>query len=215
MLRLGTDGAPGGPVLRLFVRLVRRPLLPAVRLWRRNIQLRVVAATLLMSLAVVLALGFVVIAQVSKGLLDAKEEAAQSQAAGGFAVAQEKANMPSAVDGPDATDNKVGRDASTWMNSLVKQLASGGQTAFEVVALGAGTGEQVSGPQGPGGQSPGAQGVKGARASGNVDPTASVPLQLRRAVNHATGTFKTFSQIKYTAGSGRSPRSPRWSSASG
>ncbi|MFI6145975.1 MtrAB system histidine kinase MtrB [Streptomyces sp. NPDC051109] len=183
-------------MLRLFVRLVRRPLLPAVRLWRRNIQLRVVAATLLMSLAVVLALGFVVIAQVSKGLLDAKEEAAQSQAAGGFAVAQEKANAPSAVDGPDASDNKVGRDASTWMNSLVKQLASGGQTAFEVVALGAGpdAGGQPSGPF--------VSGVKGARASGNVDPTASVPAALRRDVNHATGTFKTFSQIRYTAGSG-------------
>ncbi|MGI5450048.1 MtrAB system histidine kinase MtrB [Streptomyces sp. CA-243310] len=180
-------------MLRLFVHLARRPLLPAVRIWRRNIQLRVVAATLLMSLAVVLALGFVVIAQVSKGLLDAKEEAAQSQAAGGFAVAQEKANTPFAADGPDANDNKVGRDASTWMNSLVKQLASGGQTAFEVAALGAGTGEE----SGPG---PGAQGVKGARASGNVDPTASVPASLRRAVNHATGTFKTFSQIRYTAG---------------
>ncbi|MET9610267.1 MtrAB system histidine kinase MtrB [Streptomyces sp. NPDC006512] len=183
------DGASGGPVLRLCVRLVRRPLLPAVRLWRRNIQLRVVVATLLMSLAVVLALGFVVVAQVSKGLLDAKEEAAQSQAAGGFAVAQEKANTPLSVE-PDATDNKVGRDASTWMNSLVKQLASGGQTAFEVAALGAGE------------QQPGAQGVKGARASGNVDPTASVPIELRRAVNHATGTFKTFSEIRYTAGVG-------------
>ncbi|MGW1520046.1 MtrAB system histidine kinase MtrB [Streptomyces sp. NPDC001272] len=194
-LRQLADAAPGGPLLRLCVRLVRRPLLPAVRIWRRNIQLRVVAATLLMSLAVVLALGFVVIAQVSKGLLDAKEEAAQSQAAGGFAVAQEKANTPSASDGADAADNKVGRDASTWMNSLVKQLASGGQTAFEVAALGAGTGEQA----------PASQGVKGARASGNVDPTASVPPALRKAVNHNTGTFKTFSQIRYTAGTGKAP----------
>ncbi|KPI07005.1 integral membrane sensor signal transduction histidine kinase [Actinobacteria bacterium OV450] len=187
-------------MLRLFVRLVRRPLLPAVRLWRRNIQLRVVAATLLMSLAVVLALGFVVIAQVSRGLLEAKEDAAQSQAAGGFAVAQEKANTPSTGDGPDVTDNKVGRDASTWMNSLVKQLASGGQTAFEVVALGTGPGAGGE----PGGQpgGPFVSGVKGARASGNVDPTASVPPALRRSVNHSTGTFKTFSQIRYTAGAG-------------
>ncbi|WP_190620340.1 MtrAB system histidine kinase MtrB [Streptomyces venezuelae] len=189
--RLFRDRASSSRVLRLFVRLARRPLLPAVRMWRRNIQLRVVAATLLISLAVVLALGFVVIAQVSRGLLEAKEEAAQSQAAGGFAVAQEKANAPATVDGPDATDNKVGRDASTWMNSLVKQLASGGQTAFEVVALGAGTGDEAL---------PGTQGVKGARASGNVDPTASVPLPLRRAVNRATGAFKTFSEIRYTSG---------------
>ncbi|MET9700118.1 MtrAB system histidine kinase MtrB [Streptomyces sp. NPDC006529] len=185
-LRQVADGAAGGPVLRLFVRLVRRPLLPAVRLWRRNLQLRVVAGTLLMSLAVVLSLGFVVIASVSKGLLDAKEEAAQSQAAGGFAVAQEKANAPSTSDGPDPTavDTKAGRDASTWMSSLVKQLASGGQTAFEVVALGAGTGEM-----GPG--------VRGARASGDVDP-ASVPMALRKSVDHATGTFLTFSSIHYS-----------------
>ncbi|MBT2482155.1 HAMP domain-containing histidine kinase [Streptomyces sp. ISL-94] len=197
--RLLRGRGPGGAVLRLCVRLVRRPLLPAVRLWRRNIQLRVVAATLLMSLAVVLALGFVVVAQVSKGLLDAKEEAAQSQAAGGFAVAQEKANAPAAVDGADAADSKVGRDASTWMNSLVKQLASGGQTAFEVAALGAGTGEQTL---------PGTQGVKGARASGNVDPTASVPLKLRRAVDNTTGTFKTFSEIRYTTGAGEKAPEP-------
>ncbi|MFF5782554.1 MtrAB system histidine kinase MtrB [Streptomyces virginiae] len=197
--RLFRDRASSSRVLRLFVRVARRPLLPAVRLWRRNIQLRVVAATLLISLAVVLALGFVVIAQVSRGLLEAKEEAAQSQAAGGFAVAQEKANAPAAVDGPDATDNKVGRDASTWMNSLVKQLASGGQTAFEVVALGAGTGDEAL---------PGTQGVKGARASGNVDPTASVPLGLRRAVNHATGAFKTFSEIRYTSGDGAKEPEP-------
>ena len=72
------------------MRWVRRPLLPAVRLWRRNIQLRVVATTLLMSLGVVLLLGFVVIGQVRNGLLDAKEKAAQSQAAGGFAVAQSR-----------------------------------------------------------------------------------------------------------------------------
>ncbi|MEV8533568.1 MtrAB system histidine kinase MtrB [Streptomyces sp. NPDC051211] len=180
------DGAPGGPVLRLLARLVRRPLLPAVRMWRRNIQLRVVAATLLMSLGVVLLLGFVVIGQVSNGLLDAKEEAAQSQAAGGFAVAQERANAPSAADGqdPTAVDNKLGRDASTWMNLLVKQLASGGQTAFEVVALG-------TGEIGPG--------VRGARASGDVDPAVSVPEALRRAVDTRAGAYQTFSEIKYSA----------------
>src|SRR4051812_18879313 len=72
------------PVLRSCVRWARRPLLPALRLWRRNIQLRVVATTLLMSLGVVLLLGVVVIGQVKNGLLEAKQQAAQSQAAGGF-----------------------------------------------------------------------------------------------------------------------------------
>ncbi|MFG2295245.1 MtrAB system histidine kinase MtrB [Streptomyces sp. NPDC048603] len=185
--RLLHDGAPGSPALRLLMRLVRRPLLPAVRLWRRNIQLRVVAATLLMSLVVVLLLGFVVIGQVSNGLLDAKQEAAQSQAAGGFAVAQEKANTPSTAEGQDSAtlDNNVGRDASTWMNGLVKQLASGGQTAFEVVALGAGSGDS-------------SRGVRGARASGEVDPATSIPDALRKAVDTRAGAYQTFSKIRYS-----------------
>jgi len=37
------------PVIRSCVRWARRPMQPAVRLWRRNLQLRVVAVTLLMS----------------------------------------------------------------------------------------------------------------------------------------------------------------------
>jgi two-component system sensor histidine kinase MtrB len=65
-------GVQGSPVLRLLMRWVRRPLLPVMRLWRRNIQLKIVATTLLMSLGVVLLLGFVVIGQVRNGLLDAK-----------------------------------------------------------------------------------------------------------------------------------------------
>lgn len=71
------------------MRWVRRPLLPVMRLWRRNIQLRIVVTTLLMSLSVVLLLGFVVIGQVRNGLLDAKVKASQSQATGGFTVAEQ------------------------------------------------------------------------------------------------------------------------------
>ena len=122
--RLLQGGEPGQPVLRLFMRWVRRPLLPAVRLWRRNIQLRVVATTLLMSLGVVLLLGFVVIGQVRNGLLDAKVKAAQSQAAGGFAVAKEKADAPArrrartapAADGRDRRTH-AWRDATWWSSS--------------------------------------------------------------------------------------------------
>ncbi|MGW1767074.1 MtrAB system histidine kinase MtrB [Streptomyces sp. NPDC002073] len=189
--RLLQEGAPAGPVLRLFARWVRRPLVPAARLWRRNLQLRVVAGTLLMSLGVVLLLGFVVIGQVSNGLLEAKEGAAQSQAAGGFAVAQEKANTPPTVDGQaGAADGTTGRNATAWMNNLVEQLSSGGQTAFNVVALGAGTGDTGSG-------------VRGARASGGVDPTASIPTSLRREVDHGVGAYNTFSKIRYSEGEGK------------
>ncbi|MFJ6700822.1 MtrAB system histidine kinase MtrB [Streptomyces sp. NPDC091272] len=184
--RLLQDGAPGGPVLRLVVRLVRRPLLPAVRLWRRNIQLRVVAATLLMSLGVVLLLGFVVISAVKNGLLNSKVEAAQNQARGGFAVAQERASTPETPSGQegDSTDHKTGRNAANWRSDLVEQLASGGQKAFNVVALSAVSDEKTSQP--------------GPRASGGVDPLASVPLDVRDAVDEGAEAYQRYVRIVYS-----------------
>ncbi|GAA4917238.1 MtrAB system histidine kinase MtrB [Streptomyces coeruleoprunus] len=186
--RLLKDGAPGGPVLRLLVRWVRRPLLPAVRLWRRNIQLRVVVATLLMSLGVVLLLGFVVIGQVRNGLLDAKERAAQSQAAGGFSAAQEQPSVATGPAGPDGGDANgvTSRSLLNWRSDLVVQLASGGQGAFDVVALSS--------------DSEGAAPSRGARASGGVEPVASIPVALREAVAQSTGTFQTYTRIRYTDG---------------
>src|SRR3954468_4993305 len=83
------------PVIVSCVRWARRPLQPATRLWRRNLQLRVVAFTLLMSVGVVLLLGFVVIGQVKNGLLDAKEKAAENQATSGFSIAQSMADKGS------------------------------------------------------------------------------------------------------------------------
>ncbi|MFD6802114.1 MtrAB system histidine kinase MtrB [Streptomyces cyaneofuscatus] len=186
--RLFQDRTPGGPVPRLLMRWVRRPLLPAVRLWRRNLQLRVVAGTLLMSMGVVLLLGFVVIGQVRNGLLDAKGKAAQTQAAGGFAAAQEKANASLApgTEGPD------GMTANTsWRTELVDQLASGGKNAFNVVALSA---DSVG--EGAGGRAP--------RGSGSVE-AASVPERLRQDVGKGQGAFQTYSLIRYSNGNESQP----------
>ncbi|WP_169331708.1 MtrAB system histidine kinase MtrB [Streptomyces somaliensis] len=181
--RILRDGAPGGPVLRLLARWIRRPLLPALRLWRRNIQLRVVVATLLMSLGVVLLLGFVVIGQVRNGLLDAKERAAQSQAAGGFSAAQDEASAAtgSAPTGGDTTGTPSS-SLLNWRSDLVVQLASGGAGAFDVVALSS--------------DSAGTAPSRGARASGGVE-VESIPVALREAVAQGTGTFQTYTRIHY------------------
>ncbi|WP_236245007.1 MtrAB system histidine kinase MtrB [Streptomyces sp. CC210A] len=188
-----TDGAPGGPVLRLLARWLRRPLLPAVRLWRRNIQLRVVAATLLMSLGVVLLLGFVVIGQVRNGLLDTKERAAQSQAAGGFSAAQDEAaaaaRPPAGTDGDD-TPSATSRSLLNWRSDLVVQLASGGAGAFDVVALSSDTA----------GSAP----SRGARASGGVR-IESIPVALREAVSQSTDTYQTYTRIQYADGQHSEP----------
>ncbi|MFI7407009.1 MtrAB system histidine kinase MtrB [Streptomyces sp. NPDC049541] len=179
-------GVQGSPVLRLFMRWVRRPLLPVMRLWRRNIQLKVVVTTLLMSLGVVLLLGFVVIGQVRNGLLDAKVKASQSQATGGFAVAKQKADEAAVGTSDDGTaaDQRQSQNLTSWMSDLVESLSSGGQGAFDVVTLPAG--DDNSG------------GGRGPRASGFVDPTASVPEDLRARINGDTAAAQSYTRILYS-----------------
>ncbi|WP_069811038.1 MtrAB system histidine kinase MtrB [Streptomyces sp. TP-A0874] len=189
------DGAPGGPVhpvLRLLLRWVRRPLLPAVRLWRRNIQLRVVASTLLMSFGVVLLLGVVVIGQVRNGLQDAKQGAAQSQAIGGFKVAQDKADA-------DARGQRVGASAGgrgaqnsgVWLTDLVQQLASGGQGVYSVVALSSDTQQPFVDDS---------RGTRAPRASGDVQPERSVPQKLRNILDQEAGTYQQHTGIVRASG---------------
>ncbi|WUD75040.1 MtrAB system histidine kinase MtrB [Streptomyces sp. NBC_00510] len=173
------------PVLRSFVRWARRPLQPAARLWRRNIQLRVVATTLLMSLGVVLLLGVVVIGQVKNGLLDAKRQTAQSQAVGGFAVAKETAR--SAPDtGGAGTDSQHSPDTATWLNDLVDGLASSGQGVYSVVALSSDTYSAKA-------DSPGTHAPRG---SGGVWPEESVPADLRQALDERSDVFERYISMK-------------------
>ena len=108
----------------------------ASRLWRRSLQLRVVATTLLMSLGVVLLLGFVLIGQVRNGLLDAKEKAAQTRPTGGFSGRQQKADELGARRAEHGRHRRRRRPSNnSWLPDLVQQLASGGHGAFDVVAL--------------------------------------------------------------------------------
>jgi two-component system sensor histidine kinase MtrB len=181
-------GVQGSPVLRLLIRWVRRPLLPVMRLWRRNIQLKIVATTLLMSMGVVLLLGFVVIGQVRNGLLDAKVKASQSQATGGFSVAKQKADSTATANGDDgsAADGRS-KNVSQWMTDLVVSLSSGGQGAFDVVTL-----NSTASGDGSGGLAP--------RYSGQVNPTVSVPENLRARVDKSTAAAQSYTRVVYKDG---------------
>ncbi|MGC5041210.1 MtrAB system histidine kinase MtrB [Streptomyces sp. DT190] len=178
-------GVQGSPVIRLFMRWVRRPLLPVMRLWRRNIQLKVVVTTLLMSLGVVLLLGFVVIGQVRNGLLDAKVKASQSQATGGFAVAKQRADEAASGTGDDVAtaDGRPAQNVTQWLSDLVSSLSSGGQGAFDVVTL------PASDADGAGG--------RGQRASGEVDWSRSVPADLRERIGSSTTAAQSYTRITY------------------
>ncbi|MBQ1097127.1 HAMP domain-containing protein [Streptomyces sp. b94] len=185
-------GVQGSPVLRLFMRWVRRPLLPVMRLWRRNLQLKVVVTTLLMSLGVVLLLGFVVIGQVRNGLLDAKVKASQSQATGGFAVAKQKAEESASVTGDEGVpvDGRSPQNVIQWMSELVKSLSSGGQGAFDVVTL------PMGGDSGSG---------RGPRASGLVNWSASVPEDLRERIDGSTAAAQSYTRVVYDSGQSSQP----------
>ncbi|MEU6763726.1 MtrAB system histidine kinase MtrB [Streptomyces sp. NPDC046853] len=183
-------GVQGSPVLRLFARWVRRPLLPALRLWRRNIQLKVVATTLLMSLGVVLMLGFAVLSSVNNGLLKAKVKASQSQADGGFRAAQDEANSARPRSGQESgsgtSDGGTTPPIAVWMSDLVEQLSSGGQSAFNVVTLSPSSTRDAS--------------VRGPRASGGVDPIQSVPEALRDSVDKGTRAYQSNTRIVFNDG---------------
>ncbi|MFH8370386.1 MtrAB system histidine kinase MtrB [Streptomyces sp. NPDC018031] len=186
----GATGGPAHPLIRMFGRWVRRPLTPALRLWRRNIQLRVVATTLLMSLGVVLLLGLVVIGQVRNGLLDAKRHAAQAQAAGGFDVAEQMADAADARRQDEAgAGGQDTEDAATWLNNLVHQLASGGKGSYSVVALSAGA---------AGGDDPSVAN-RGPRVSGDILPE-SVPMGIREQVTKRGEVFEQYSTIVHKNG---------------
>ncbi|WP_235978500.1 MtrAB system histidine kinase MtrB [Streptomyces lycii] len=190
------DGAPGGPahpVLRLVLRWVRRPLLPALRLWRRNIQLRVVAGTLLMSLGVVLLLGLVVIGQVRNGLQDAKQGAAQSQAAGGFKVAQDQADADSRGETGRRTDDPAQLNSGVWLTALVEQLASGGQGVYSIVALSSDSQQPFVDDS---------SGTRSPRSSGDVQPELSVPQELRDTLDEDPRTHQQYTRVVRGSGEG-------------
>ncbi|MFJ9458937.1 MtrAB system histidine kinase MtrB [Kitasatospora sp. NPDC101447] len=159
--RRGPSGLVG-----LVKRQLRRPTHRVTALYRRSIQLRVVAVSLLASIAVVLVLGVVVVAQVRTGLLDTKMDAARAQARIGFQVEQKKID--------EARDQKLRGTADptvdetgTWLLRQVNDLAGSGQTVYSVIAMAPGTGAVVPDT---GGFAP--------RYSGDIQPS-SIPDTLR------------------------------------
>ncbi|WP_406286185.1 MtrAB system histidine kinase MtrB [Embleya sp. NBC_00896] len=164
--------SPSAPTLAL--RRVRGGVGRVMALWNRSIQFRVVATTLVLSVAVMVLLGVVVVGQVRNGLLDAKVASARSQAQGGFedarAQADEIATSPGRhVQVPTGTPTAGnGVNTGDWLNALVKQLSSGGQGVYDVAAISPDTSTPGTG--------------RGPRASGDVVPDQSVPAELRRDV---------------------------------
>ncbi|GGV13857.1 two-component sensor histidine kinase [Kitasatospora herbaricolor] len=185
-------------LLAMVARQLRRPLMRVTALYRRSIQLRVVAATLLLSVTVVLVLGVVVVAQVRAGLLDTKKLSARSQAGGGFQSEQKKINEAVALKSKagstgDPTNDEIG----TWLLKQVSDLAISGQGLYSVIAMVPSTGAHVSAKSSD---------LLGPRYSGDILPS-SIPAALREQVAAEPGaSFEKPTVIDRSADGGSDPR---------
>ncbi|WP_326796200.1 MtrAB system histidine kinase MtrB [Streptomyces sp. NBC_01808] len=175
---LPREGVPGGPVqpfVRLCVRWVRRPLHIATKLYRRNIQLRVVATTLLMSLGVVVLLGIVVIGQVRNGLLEAKLGAAHGQAQSGFAQAEIRGASEEPGSGSEAT---APVNSAEWRAALVEQLMGSGQGVVSVLVMSSSVNNEATGSS---------DNPRGSLVSDDTS-VDSIPADLREKVDRGGGS---------------------------
>lgn len=199
---------------RVRVAKLGRPVGKAVGLYRRSIQLRVVATTLILSVGVVLLLGVVVMNQVRNGLLETKRQAAVTQALEGMNAAQSamlasvQAVQKSGGSGAASAASGVGQpstgapsdtggapplDMGQLLGEEVGALSSSGAGAYSVFGM--------VPTEAPGESATDSPGSRGARGSGPVDPTATIQAGLRAKVTANEGQAQyQYVKITYTDG---------------
>jgi len=170
----GYDG-PDGPVLPrgLWTHPRRWP-----DLWRRSIQVRIVAGTLLMSAVVVFLVGWVMMNQVTEGVLQSRRDGARAEAAAEIRGTQTE------LDATDPTRMSI--------DSLLTQIVTananrGGGGLFDVALL-----VPTNAPS---------PSTTADRTSKNVD-ASSVPAELRAqvAVDPDAKIWDTYTEVRYTDG---------------
>ncbi|MFC1413313.1 MtrAB system histidine kinase MtrB [Streptacidiphilus sp. N1-12] len=182
-------------------RRFRRPVRKFTGLYRRSIQLRVVATTLVLSLGVVLLLGVVVMNQVRNGLLKSKVAAATVQAENGFkAAAQQDENATSPRGGGTTAAGQATTlpDMGTLLATQVKSLANSGAGQYSVVGMV---------PTTPGSSALADNGSRNPRVVGNVDPDRTISQALRNQVHLNAGQSEFAYTTIYYLGNSSTPES--------
>ena len=152
--------------------------------WRRSIQARVVVSTLLLSTLVVTLVGWVLLRQVTDGLVDAKTNSSIVEATRGAVDAQRR------LSGASGTEF----DSSSQLTQLVASIVQRGSVqGYDVV---------LTGPVA--GSSPGIAAGSSTRNTQGVR-SDSIPADLRRRVEAptASGVSWTYSELRYDERSGR------------
>jgi two-component system sensor histidine kinase MtrB len=140
------------------------------RLWRRSIQTRVVASTILLSARVIGATGWALLNDVADGLADSRRSAAISEARSGFQLAQSQ--LDAALESEPATQAQA---LTQMVDSLTN--ARGGRRAYELVLEGPIGGEDIP-----------------VRSSAAI-ASGSLPSDLRRTVMRDSGTYWRYSKL--------------------
>jgi len=160
------------------------PVRRAATVWQRSIQSRVVISTLLLSAVVVSLVGWVLLHQVTDGLVHSKTESSVSESTRATAEAERRL---SAANGTDF-------DANTQIAQLVRTLVSRGTVqGYDIVLIGpiAGSTDAVAAGSGTS-NTPGVL-------------SESIPTSLRTKVETegADRTSYTYARIRYSDESGR------------
>ena len=145
-------------------------------IWRRSIQARVVISTLVLSAVVVSLVGWILLRQVTDGLVSSKTESAVAEASRGTIEAQSRLTAASGTN----------FDSSAQLALLVASIVSRGDVqGYDVVLIGplAGSSEDLASGS-------------GTRKSPGLE-TTSVPERLRQVVERDPGTSWTYTRVRY------------------
>ena len=159
------------------------PLRRAATFWRRSIQARVVVSTLVLSAVVVTLVGWVLIRQITDGLVTSKTNNSVAEATRGAYEAQSR------LEGAPGTEF----DSSAQLAQLVAGIVARGDVqGYDVI---------LDGPVA--GTSEGSTAASGGTFSSPDVLTTSVPERLRDVVETTPGTSWTYTTLAYEQGSGR------------
>jgi two-component system sensor histidine kinase MtrB len=146
------------------------------RTWRRSLLLRITSTTLVLSLIVVGALGYLLLGRVTAGLLESKERIAVGEAASGVNEAQRL--LDAADTGP--TTPSPGRLVDSVVTTLATRAGAPGE--FDLLLLSSGGSVELP------------------ERGTNLVAVASVPADLRTAVVTTQRQSWTYTTIRYLDG---------------
>ncbi len=176
---LGTVAVAVGRLLLGLLRLLTSPLRVLYRLWRRSIQARVVIGVVVLSSVLASLAGWLLLSQVTSGLLESKQQAALTQAAAGFDTAQARL-YGSEINGF--------LDIGSVLNGIIEVLSPRDEahSDYSVIIVGP---ISVLDPAHPSTWAP--------RTSGLVRTDSSIPRPLLSKVTSTPGSWWSYSRVVF------------------